>query len=69
MALFGKKKQDENNSADKNEAVQQSKEMDIILQARQEEEEARQARIAEREAEQEWLPVQGGVVSLFQKNV
>lgn len=54
MALFGKKKQDENNSEDKKlEAAQKSKEMDIILQARQEEEEARQARIAEREAEQE----------------
>ena len=54
MALFGKKKQDENRSEDKKpEAAQQSKEMDIILQARKEEEEAKQARIAEREAEQE----------------
>jgi len=54
MALFGKKKQDENNSEDKKlESAQQSKEMDIILEARKEEEEARQARVAEREAEQE----------------
>ena len=54
MALFGKKKQDENRSEDKKpEAAQQSKEMDIILQERKEEEEAKQARIAEREAEQE----------------
>ncbi len=53
MALFGKKKQDENKEDKKLESAPQSKEMDIILQARQEEEEARQARIAEREAEQE----------------
>lgn len=54
MALFGKKKQDENKPAEQNaEASSGSKEMDIILQARQEEEEERKARNAAREAEQE----------------
>lgn len=54
MALFGKKKQDENNTEDiKAASAEQSKEMDIILQARQEEEEERKAKIAAREAEQE----------------
>ena len=53
MALFGKKK-DENKPEEKNAPNSiNSKEMDIILQARQEEEEERKARIAEREAEQE----------------
>ena len=53
MALFGKKK-DENKPEEQN--VQNgsgSKEMDIILQARKEEEEERKAKIAEREAEQQ----------------
>ena len=54
MALFGKKKQDENNTEDiKPASAEQSKEMDIILQARREEEAERQAKIAAREAEQE----------------
>lgn len=54
MALFGKKKQDENNTGDiKAASAEQSKEMDIILQARLEEEAERQAKIAAREAEQE----------------
>ena len=54
MALFGKKKNDENKPAEQNaEAASSSKEMDIILQARKEEEEERQAKIAAREAEQQ----------------
>ena len=53
MALFGKKK-DDNQPEEKNAPNSiNSKEMDIILQARKEEEEERKARIAEREAEQE----------------
>ena len=54
MALFGKKKQDETKAEEKiAESAAKSKELDIILEARKEEEEERQARIAKREAEQE----------------
>lgn len=54
MALFGKKKQDENKPEEqKVESASGSKEMDIILQARKEEEEERKAKIAAREAEQQ----------------
>ena len=54
MALFGKKKQNDTDNSQKNiEAGEKNKELDIILQARQEEEEERKARNAAREAEQE----------------
>lgn len=53
MALFGKKKQDENKPGDNRTEEAKSREMDIILEARKEEEAERQAKIAEREAEQE----------------
>ena len=54
MALFGKKKQNDSTPEDnKTESGEKNKELDIILQARQEEEEERKARNAAREAEQE----------------
>ena len=53
MGLFGKKKNDQE-ADDKNlEASSKNKELDIILEARKEEEEERKAKIAAREAEQE----------------
>ena len=54
MALFGKKKQNDPTPEDKKTVSgEKNKELDIILQARQEEEEERKARNAAREAEQE----------------
>jgi len=53
MGLFGKKKNDQE-AEDKNlESSSKNKELDIILEARKEEEAERQAKIAAREAEQE----------------
>ncbi len=53
MALFGKKKQDNAAEDKKPAALEKNKELDIILEARKEEEEERKAKIAAREAEQE----------------
>ena len=53
MGLFGKKKNDQE-ADDKNlESSTKNKELDIILEARKEEEDERKAKIAAREAEQE----------------